>query len=95
MLFKAGGDDTGWLSNNTASCASTTSILKSDIIEVWKRRKKKNHKEEAWKRCKKKKAAAEVRPTKDGPATAKANPPAKAGLTLAKAGLHKPALFWP
>jgi hypothetical protein len=36
-------DDTGWLSDTTASCASTTSILKSDIIEAWKRRKKKNY----------------------------------------------------
>jgi hypothetical protein len=25
----------------------------SDIIKVWKRRKKKNHRKEAWKRCKK------------------------------------------
>jgi hypothetical protein len=49
MLFEAGGDDTGWLSDTTASCASTTSTLKSDIIEAWKRRKKKNHQREAWK----------------------------------------------
>jgi hypothetical protein len=40
MFFEAGGDDVGWPTNTTASCAST---LKSDIIEEWKRRKKKNH----------------------------------------------------
>jgi hypothetical protein len=40
----------GWHSDPTASCAST---LKSDIIEVWNRRKKKNHQKEAWKRRKK------------------------------------------
>jgi hypothetical protein len=38
---------------------STTSTLKSDIIEAWKRRKK-NHRKEDWKRCKKKEAAAEA-----------------------------------
>jgi hypothetical protein len=32
---------------------STTSTLKSDIIEAWNRRKKKNHRKEAWKRRKK------------------------------------------
>jgi hypothetical protein len=45
--------DTGWPSDTTASCASTISTLKSDIIEAWKRRKKKNHQKEAWKRHKK------------------------------------------
>jgi hypothetical protein len=39
----AGDVDTGCFSDTTASCASTTSTLKSDIIEAWKRRKKKNH----------------------------------------------------
>jgi hypothetical protein len=39
-----------WPSDTTTSCAST---LKSDIIEAWKRRKKKNHRKEAWKRRKK------------------------------------------
>jgi hypothetical protein len=39
--------DTGWPSDTTASCESTTSTLKSDIIEVWKRRKEKNHRKEA------------------------------------------------
>jgi hypothetical protein len=37
-FFEAGGDDVGWLSDLTTSCAST---IKSDIIEVWKRRKNK------------------------------------------------------
>jgi hypothetical protein len=32
-LFEPGGDDTGWPSDTTASYASTTSTLKSDIIE--------------------------------------------------------------
>jgi hypothetical protein len=42
--------DVGWPSDPTTSCAST---LKSDNIEAWKRRKKKNHWKEAWKRRKK------------------------------------------
>jgi hypothetical protein len=49
-FFEAAGDDVGWLSDSTTSCAST---IKSDIIEVWKRRKKKNHRKEAWKYRKK------------------------------------------
>jgi hypothetical protein len=53
MFFESGGEDTGWPLDTTASCASTTSTLKSDIIEAWKRRKKKNHQKEAWKHCKK------------------------------------------
>jgi hypothetical protein len=68
---------------------STTSTVKSDIIEAWKRRKKKNHQKEAWKRCKKKKVVAEVRPAKASPTLA------KAGLTPSKADLHEPAPFWP
>jgi hypothetical protein len=32
--------DVGWLSDLATSCAST---IKSDIIEAWKRRKKKNN----------------------------------------------------
>jgi hypothetical protein len=32
--------DVGWLLDSTTSCASK---IKSDIIEAWKRRKKKNH----------------------------------------------------
>jgi hypothetical protein len=73
-FFEAGGDDTGWLSYTTASCASTTSTLKSDIIEAWKRRKKKNHQKEAWKCRKKKEAAAEAGPAKVGPTSAKVSP---------------------
>jgi hypothetical protein len=52
-FFEAGGDDAGWPSDTTASCASTISTHTSDIIEAWKRRKKKNHRKEAWKRRKK------------------------------------------
>jgi hypothetical protein len=52
-LFEAGGDDTGWPSDTTTSCASTISTLTSDISEAWKRRKKNNHRKEAWKRRKK------------------------------------------
>jgi hypothetical protein len=73
-LFEAGEDDTGWFPDTTASCASTTSTLKSDIIEAWKRRKKKNHRKEAWKCRKKKEAAAEAGPAKASPTPAKANP---------------------
>jgi hypothetical protein len=43
-------DDAGWLSDSTTSCAS---IIKSNIIETWKRRKKKNRRKEAWKHRKK------------------------------------------
>jgi hypothetical protein len=68
---------------------STTSTLKSDIIEAWKIRKKKNNRKEAWKHHKKKKAEAEFRPAKAGPT------PAKAGHTPAKAGPDMPTLFWP
>jgi hypothetical protein len=50
MFFEAGEDDVGWPSDPTTSCAST---LKSDSIEAWKRRKKKNHRKEAWKHRKK------------------------------------------
>jgi hypothetical protein len=71
-FFEAGGDDMGWPSDTTASCVSTTSTLKSDIIDACKRRKKKNHQKEAWNRPQEE-VAAEAGP-------------AKAGLTLAKAG---------
>jgi hypothetical protein len=73
-FFEAGGDDMGWLPDTTASCASRTSTLKSDIIEAWKRRKKKNHWKEAWKRHKKKEMAAEAGPAIAGPTLAKASP---------------------
>jgi hypothetical protein len=64
----------GCLSDTTASCASTTSTLKFDIIKAWKIRKKKNHQKEAWKRRKKKEAAAEAGPAKASPTLAKAGP---------------------
>jgi hypothetical protein len=51
-LIRKKHDDTRWPSDTIASCASTTSTLKSNIIEAWKRRKK-NHQKEAWKRRKK------------------------------------------
>jgi hypothetical protein len=66
--------DTGWPSDTTASCASTTSTLKSNIIEAWKRKKKKNHRKEAWKHRKKKEAAVEGGSAKAGPTSAKAGP---------------------
>jgi hypothetical protein len=71
-LFEAGEDETRWLSDTTTSCASTISTLKSDIIEAWKRRKKKNHRKEAWKRHKKRPQLKLDR--------LKLAPPAKAGL---------------
>jgi hypothetical protein len=77
MFFEAGGDDTGWPSDPTTSCAST---LKSDIIEAWKRRKKKNHRKEAWKRRKKRRRLKLDR-LKPVPHRLKPAPPAKARLT--------------
>jgi hypothetical protein len=49
-FFEAREDGAGWLLDSTTTCAS---IIKSDIIEAWRRRKKKNHRKEAWKRRKK------------------------------------------
>ena len=43
-LFEGGGDDTGWPTANTISCTSSSPgarSLKNDVIEAWKRRKKK------------------------------------------------------
>jgi hypothetical protein len=85
--FEAGGDDTGWPSDTTASCASTTSTLKSDIIEAWKRRKKKNHRKEAWKRRKKRRQLKLDR-LKPVPNRLKPSTPAIAGLP-------ESTLFWP
>jgi hypothetical protein len=68
--------DTGWPSDTTASCAST---LESDIIEAWKRRKKKIHQKEAWKRYKKRRHLKLDR-LKPVPHQLKLTPPAKAGL---------------
>jgi hypothetical protein len=81
MSFEVGGDDTGWPSDTTASCASTTSTLKSDIIEAWKRRKKKNHQKEAWK-CRKKRRWLKLDRLKPA-------------LTPAIAGLLESATSWP
>jgi hypothetical protein len=75
-FFEVGGDDVGWPTNTTASCAST---LKSDIIEAWKRRKKKNHWKEAWKRHKKRRQLKLDR-LKPVPHRLKLAPPAIAGL---------------
>jgi hypothetical protein len=66
--------DTGWPSDTTASCASTTFTLKFNIIEAWKRSKKKNHQKEAWKCRKKKDAAVKAGPAKAGPTSAKVGP---------------------
>jgi hypothetical protein len=70
------GTDAGWLSDSTTSCAST---IKSDIIEAWKRRKKKNHRKEAWKRRKKRRQLKLDR-LKPVAHQLKPAPPAKAGL---------------
>jgi hypothetical protein len=78
-FFETGGDDTGWPSDTTTSCASTTSTFKSDIIEVWKRRKKKNHQKEAWKR-RKKRQQLKLDQLKPVPHRLKPAPPTKAGL---------------
>jgi hypothetical protein len=72
-FFEAGGDDAGWPSDTTASCASTTSTLKSNIIEVWKKRKKKNHWKESLE-APQEEAAAEAGLAKADPAPDKAGP---------------------
>jgi hypothetical protein len=87
MFFEAGGDDMGWPSDTTASCASTTSTLKSDIIEAWKRRKKKNHRKEAWK-CHKKRRRLKLDRLKPVSNRLKPAPPAIAGLP-------ESTLLWP
>jgi hypothetical protein len=58
---------------------SITSTLKFDIIEAWKRRKKKNHRKEAWKRHKKRRQL-KLDQLKPVPHRLKLDPPAKAGL---------------
>jgi hypothetical protein len=73
--------DTEWPSDTTTSCASTTYTLKSDIIEAWKRRKKKNHRKEAWKRHKKRRHLKLDR-QKLVPHRLKLAPPAKVGLNI-------------
>jgi hypothetical protein len=84
----------GWPSDTTASCASTTSTLKSGIIEVWKRRKKKNHRKEAWKRHKKRR---QLKLDRLKPVLPQLKPAhrLKPALTPAIAGLLESATFWP
>jgi hypothetical protein len=78
LLREVKDHDTGWPSDTTTSCAST---LKLDIIEAWKRRKKKNHRKEAWKRRKKRRQLKMDR--------------LKQALTPAIAGLLESAMSWP
>jgi hypothetical protein len=91
MFFEAGGDDAGWLSDSTTSCAS---IIKSDIIKAWKRRKKKNHRKEAWKRRKKRRQLKldRLKPVLPRLKLAYWLKPA---LTPAIASLLKSAMSWP
>jgi hypothetical protein len=83
--------DVGWLSDSTTSCAST---LKSDIIEAWKRRKKKSHRKEAWKRHKKRQ---QLKLDLQKPVLPRLKPVhrLKPALTLAIAGLPESAMSWP
>jgi hypothetical protein len=83
--------DVGWLSDSTTSCAST---IKSNIIEAWKRKKKKNHRKEAWKRCKKRRQLKldRLKPVLPWPKPALRLKPA---LTPAIAGLLESAMSWP
>jgi hypothetical protein len=64
------------------------STLKSDIIEAWKRRKKKNHRKEAWKHRKKR---WQLKLDRLKPVL----PWLKPALTLAIAGLLESAMSWP
>jgi hypothetical protein len=75
-LREQSSGDAGWLSDSTTSCAST---IKSDIIEAWKRSKKKNHRKEAWKHRKKRRRLKLDR-LKLVPNRLKPTPPAIAGL---------------
>jgi hypothetical protein len=86
--------DTGWPSDTAASCASTTSTLKSDIIETWKRRKKKNHQKEAWKHRKKRR---QLKLERLKPVLPRLKPAhrLKPALTPAIAGLLESAMSWP
>jgi hypothetical protein len=77
--------DVGWLSDLTTSCAST---IKSDIIEAWKRRKKKKNRKEAWKRRKKR---LRLKLDRLKPVL----PRLKPALTLAIASLLESAMSWP
>jgi hypothetical protein len=75
----------GWLSDSTTSCAST---IKSDIIEAWKRRNKKNQQKEAWKRRKKRRQLKLDR-------LKLVLPWLKPALTPTIAGLLESAMSWP
>jgi hypothetical protein len=86
-FFEAGGDDMGWPSDTTASCASTTSTLKFDIIDAWKRSKKNNHQKEAWKCCKKRR---QLKLDRLKPVLHRLKP-----APLAKAGLPESTPSWP
>jgi hypothetical protein len=83
--------DVGWLSDSTTSCAST---IKSNIIEAWKRRKKKNHQKEAWKRRKKRRQLKLDRLKPVLPRLKLAHR-LKPALTTAIAGLLESAMSWP
>jgi hypothetical protein len=90
-FFEAGGDDTGWPSDLTTSSASA---IKSDIIEAWKRRKKKNNRKEAWKRRKKRR---QLKLDRLKPVLPRLKPAhrLKPALTPAIAGLLESAMSWP
>jgi hypothetical protein len=81
----------GWLSDLTTSCAST---IKSDIIEAWKRRKKKNNQKEAWKR-RKKRLRLKLDRLKSVLPRLKLAHRLKPALTPAIAGLLESTLLWP
>jgi hypothetical protein len=89
-FFEAAGDDVGWLSDSTTSCAST---IKSDIIEAWKKRKT-NHRKEAWKRRKKR---WQLKLDRLKPVLPRLKPAhrLKPALTLAIVGLPELAISWP
>jgi hypothetical protein len=81
----------GWLLDSTTSCAST---IKSDIIEAWKRRKKKNHRKEAWKRRRKRR---QLKLDRLKPVLPRLKPAhwLKPALTPSIAGLPESAISWP
>jgi hypothetical protein len=81
----------GWLSDLATSCAST---IKSDIIEAWKRRKKKNNRKEAWKR-RKKRLRLKLDRLKPVLPWLKPAHRLKPALTPAIAGLLESATSWP
>jgi hypothetical protein len=85
ILFFPGQLDTGWPSDLTTSCAST---IKSDIIEAWKRRKKKNNRKESWTRRKKR---LQLKLDRLKPVLTRLKP----ALTPAIAGLLESAMSWP